>query len=179
MKTNLFYVDSIPQPSDRLFVMDLFDQIHDKETAELKSELLELKSVGPLNAFRSMHLFERTNHIDQMRLFRILRQIEIVLSSSKPFGQLTETILTKAQDIVYNRTEEQSRNYGDIQESMERASRIATHVLGQDISTEIIYWSIVAIKLSREGYKHKEDNLLDAVAYMSALNDYLENNKNK
>ena len=178
MKTIQFYVDSISQPTDRQFVMEIFDDIH-SENPKLKQIILEAKIAGPLNAFKAMHLFYKTDYIKQMRLFRIVREIEIVLSDSKPFGQLTETILTKAQDIVYNRTEEQSRNYGEIQESMERASRIATHVLGQDISTDIIYWSIVAIKLSREGYKHKEDNLLDAVAYMSALNDYLENNKNK
>lgn len=178
MKTIQFYVDSIIQPLDRELVMQIFDEMH-AENPKLKESVLSKRAAGPLNAFKDMSLFYKTDYITQMRLFRIVREIEIVLSDSKPFGQLTETILTKAQDIVYNRTEEQSRNYGDIQESMERASRIATHVLGQDISTEIIYWSIVAIKLSREGYKHKEDNLLDAVAYMSALNDHLENNKNK
>jgi phosphoenolpyruvate synthase/pyruvate phosphate dikinase len=88
-----------------------------------------------------------------------------------------ETILTKAQDIVYNRTEEQSRNYGDIQESIERAALIASHISTNIYSPEIIYTSIIAIKLSREAHAHKEDNLLDAVAYISALNDYLENKK--
>lgn len=178
MKTIRFYVDSIPKEEDYQFVNQIFDEIH-TDDSKLKQLILETKTAGPLNAFKAMHLFYKTDIITQMRLFRIVREIEIALSNSSPFGQLTETILTKAQDIVYNRTEEQSRNYGDIQESMERASRIATHILGQDISTDIIYWSIVAIKLSREGYAHKEDNLLDAVAYMSALNDHLENNKNK
>lgn len=178
MKTNQFYVDSITDPNDRQFVMDLFNKAHEQETQELKSDLLNSGASGPLNAFSKMRLFEKSNHIDQMRLFRIMMRIETVVNLLNPFDKAS-TILTKAQDIVYNRTEEQSRNYGDIQESMERASRIATHILGQDISTDIIYWSIVAIKLSREGYKHKEDNLLDAVAYMSALNDHLENNKNK
>ena len=31
--------------------------------------------------------------------------------------------------------------------------------------------SMVALKLSRESYNHKEDNLLDAVAYLGALNN--------
>jgi len=85
-----------------------------------------------------------------------------------------ENILLKAHAIVYERTEEQSRNYGDIQESMIRASIIASHISGKLTSVESIYYSIIAIKLSREAHAHKEDNLLDAVAYISALNDYLE-----
>ncbi len=86
-----------------------------------------------------------------------------------------QNILQKAHAIVYERTEEQSRNYGDIQDSMIRASIIASHMSGKLISPEMIYYSIIAIKLSREAHAHKEDNLLDAVAYISALNDYLEN----
>jgi hypothetical protein len=178
MKTIQFYVDSIFQPTDRQFVMEIFDEIH-TDDSKLKQLILETKTAGPLNAFKAMHLFYKTDLITQMRLFRIVREIEIVLSDSKPLGKSIETILTKAQDIVYNRTEEQSRNYGEIQESMRRASAIATMISGVSVSTEIIYYSIIAIKLSREAYAHKEDNLLDAVAYMSALNDHLENNKNK
>ena len=34
---------------------------------------------------------------------------------------------------------------------------------------------MVALKLSRQSYKHKEDNLLDAIAYLAALNEYNEN----
>ena len=90
-----------------------------------------------------------------------------------------KTILQKAHEIVYERTEEQSRNYGDIQESMKKASAIASCISGTPISPEIIYFSIIGIKLSRESHAHKEDNLLDAVAYISALNDYLENGGNK
>jgi len=86
-----------------------------------------------------------------------------------------QNILQKAHAIVYERTEEQSRNYGDIQDSMIRAAAIATHISGNLVSPAAIYYSIIAIKLSRESHAHKEDNLLDAVAYISALNDYLEN----
>ena len=88
-----------------------------------------------------------------------------------------ENILQRAHAIVYERTEEQSRNYGEIQESMIRAAAIASHVSGNLVSPAMIYISIISIKLSREAHTHKEDNLLDAVAYISALNDYLENLK--
>ncbi len=90
-----------------------------------------------------------------------------------------QNILQKAHAIVYERTEEQSRNYGDIQSSMITASLIASHISGRIVSPKEIYMSIISIKLSREAHAHKEDNLLDAVAYISALNDYLENLNNK
>ena len=90
-----------------------------------------------------------------------------------------QNILQKAHAIVYERTEEQSRNYGDIQSSMITAACIATHISGRIVSPKEIYISIIAIKLSRESHAHKEDNLLDAVAYISALNDYLEDLNNK
>lgn len=90
-----------------------------------------------------------------------------------------KNILQKAHEIVYERTEEQSRNYGDIQRSMKKAATIASHISGEFITPDIIYYSIIGIKLSRESHAHKEDNLLDAVAYMSALNDYLESEQNK
>lgn len=90
-----------------------------------------------------------------------------------------QNILKKAHAIVYERTEEQSRNYGDIQESMIKAATIASHISGELVTPEMIYISIISIKLSRESHAHKEDNLLDAVAYISALNDYLETFNNE
>jgi hypothetical protein len=37
--------------------------------------------------------------------------------------------------------------------------------------------AMVALKLSRQSYTHKEDNLLDAVAYLGSLNNYISNKK--
>ena len=47
-----------------------------------------------------------------------------------------------------------------------------------------MFKALIALKLSREAYAHKEDNLLDAVAYIGGLNNYLTdqghaNTKNK
>lgn len=41
-----------------------------------------------------------------------------------------------------------------------------------------MYIAMIALKLSRESYNHKEDNLLDMVAYTAQLNEYL-NKKQK
>ena len=40
-----------------------------------------------------------------------------------------------------------------------------------------MYRAMIALKLSREAYSHKEDNLLDAVAYIGSMNEYLEENE--
>lgn len=53
---------------------------------------------------------------------------------------------------------------------------IASGALGRDVTPKEIYIMLIALKLSRESYNHKEDNLLDLVAYVSSLNDY-ENEK--
>lgn len=175
MKTNKFYLYSITNESDRAFVTQIFQEMHVNATNDHINDIMESQAFGPLSAFHLMRLFEKVNHIDYVRLIRIAKDIEVDLHMKGEHQ--TETILTKAQDIVYNRTEEQSRNYGDIQESIKRASSIASHISGNLISPAIIYISIISIKLSREAHAHKEDNLLDAVAYMSALNDYLEKTK--
>ena len=86
-------------------------------------------------------------------------------------------ILKKANEIVNHRSEEKERMYGPFEESMDRAAKILSGMVGMDIDAIFMYKAIVAIKMSRESYNHKEDNLLDAVAYIGALNNYI-NNKN-
>lgn len=84
-------------------------------------------------------------------------------------------ILTRANDIVNNRSEEKERMYGPFFETMERATRIYNEMNPQEkISTPGMYKALIALKLAREAYHHKEDNLLDAVAYMGSMNDYIE-----
>jgi hypothetical protein len=175
MKTASFYLEAIIDEDDKAFAKQLFNDRFDYADKHVIDTALKTTVSGPLSAFFAMGLFRQVNFMDHMRLVRIAREIEVQTTIKN--NDKTETILTKAQDIVYKRTEEQSRNYGDIQESMERAAAIASHISTNIYSPEIIYISIIAIKLSREAHAHKEDNLLDAVAYMSALNDYLEKNK--
>jgi hypothetical protein len=83
-------------------------------------------------------------------------------------------ILEKANEIVNLHKEEKERQYGPFEEGMERAAKILSGMTGQQINAEFMYKALVALKLSRESYNHKEDNLLDAVAYLGSLNNYLE-----
>jgi hypothetical protein len=85
-------------------------------------------------------------------------------------------ILEKANEIINCRSEEKDRMYGPIDEGMEIAAQIFNLITpeGQSITPEGMYWALVALKLSRQHFNHKEDNLLDAVAYIGALNNYID-----
>lgn len=85
---------------------------------------------------------------------------------------MSNNILLKANEIVYERSEEKNRQYGDFIQSMTKMSRIATEMCNKEITVEDCYKIMVALKLSREAHKHKEDNLLDIVAYLASLNEY-------
>jgi len=84
-------------------------------------------------------------------------------------------ILEQANDIVNNRSEEKERMYGPFEEGMERAAKILSGMTGLSVEAPFMYKAMVALKLSRESYSHKEDSLLDAVAYIGALNNYINN----
>lgn len=84
-------------------------------------------------------------------------------------------ILEKADQIVNHRSEEKERMYGPFSESMRRAAAIYNAISPDDeqISDEGMYRALIALKLAREAYCHREDNLLDAAAYIGAWNNYL------
>lgn len=86
-------------------------------------------------------------------------------------------ILEKANEIVNIRSEEKERMYGPFEEGMERAALILSGMIGYEVNAELMYSAMVALKLSRQSYTHKEDNLLDAVAYLGSLNNYISNKK--
>lgn len=87
-------------------------------------------------------------------------------------------ILEKANEIVNLRSEEKEREYGPFEDGMEIAAKIASLLCNKQISTVDMYNCMIALKLSRESYNHKEDNLLDAAAYIGSLNN-LYNKKNQ
>ena len=86
-------------------------------------------------------------------------------------------ILEKANEIVNLRSEEKERMYGPFNEGMERAAEILSGMIGQKVNAIFMYKAMIALKLSRESYCHKEDNLLDAIAYLGAMHNYINNKK--
>lgn len=84
-------------------------------------------------------------------------------------------ILKQANEIVNLRSEERERQYGPFSECMERAANIFNAISpdNEKITAQGMYRAMIAMKLARESHAHKEDNLLDAVAYIGALNNYI------
>ena len=85
-------------------------------------------------------------------------------------------ILDEANKIVNLRSEEKERMYGPFEEGMDRAAMIASGMTGKNINAKDVYAVLVSLKLSRHSYNYKEDNLLDAVAYIGSLNNYIQKN---
>jgi len=81
-----------------------------------------------------------------------------------------QTILEIANEIVFTRSEEKERMYGPFEEGMAKAARIASEISRKEFTTQDMYHCMIALKLSRQAYNHKEDNLLDAISYMASLN---------
>lgn len=85
-------------------------------------------------------------------------------------------ILQEANDIVNNRSQEKERQYGPFNESMERAAKIASLMIGKEITAYDMFNCMIAMKLSRQSHTTKTDNLLDACAYIGALQNYINDN---
>lgn len=84
-------------------------------------------------------------------------------------------ILEKANEIVNLRKEEKEREYGPFDESIKKASIIASELCNKNISEEDFYKCMIALKISRMAYNYKEDTFLDCVAYITALNNFKNN----
>lgn len=88
-------------------------------------------------------------------------------------------ILEEANNIVNLRAEEKERQYGPMSLTNEKAAKIASILCSKEITTVDIYNFQIALKLARESWAHKEDNLLDLVAYVGGLNNFMEGIKNE
>ena len=87
---------------------------------------------------------------------------------------MSKNILKAADEIINNRSEEKERMYGPFEEGMRRAAMICAGMTGKEWSGSDMYAALVALKLSRHSYNYKEDNLLDAVAYIGGLDNYIK-----
>ncbi len=92
---------------------------------------------------------------------------------------MSSNILKQANEIINNRSEEKERQYGPIGEGFERAAMIASGMTGRTWNADDIFVAMIALKFSRQSYNFKEDNLLDAVAYIGGWQNYINEQKEK
>ena len=83
-------------------------------------------------------------------------------------------ILKRADEIINQRSEEKEREYGPFSEGMQRAAQIASGMSGRQWTAHDMYIAMIALKFSRQSYNHKTDNLLDAVAYIGAWENFIQ-----
>lgn len=57
---------------------------------------------------------------------------------------------------------------------MQRISRIASEIYGREIEPRECVIVLMAVKLSRERFKHKRDNLVVLIGYADILNEVIE-----
>lgn len=88
-----------------------------------------------------------------------------------------KSISQEAHFIVNERDEEKERMYGPFSEGMDRAANIFNGMSGLNITGKEMFMAMIALKFSRESYNHKKDNLLDAIAYIQGLENYMNENK--
>ena len=84
-----------------------------------------------------------------------------------------DSILEEAQEILEG---DRESDYGDPVANFNRISGIASSILDYTITPEECVVVMMAVKLSREHYKHKRDNLVDLVAYTEIYNRVKEQN---
>ena len=84
----------------------------------------------------------------------------------------TESILSEAERIVNG---DRQADYSDPVANFSRIASIASAIMAKDITAEECCIVMIAVKLARENYKHKRDNLVDLAGYVEILHRIKEN----
>lgn len=82
-------------------------------------------------------------------------------------------ILEEANKIVNLRAEEKEREYGPMDESMQKAADVASLLTNKDITAKDFYLCMVALKISRLAFNTKDDTFVDLVGYLAGLHNHL------
>ena len=85
-----------------------------------------------------------------------------------------KSILSEAEEIVNG---SRHSDYGDARESFSRVATIASVMTGKELSPEDCCAVLMAMKLVRESFAHKRDNLIDLCGYAYIMNEIKESNK--
>ena len=78
-----------------------------------------------------------------------------------------KSILSEAEEIVNG---SRHSDYGDAKESFSRVATIASVMTGKELAPEDCCAVLMAVKLVRESFNHKRDNLVDLCGYAELMN---------
>ena len=99
---------------------------------------------------------------------------DIASNFQKPIKLDQDPILKRAHDIIDNRSEEKDRQYGSMSENCRHAATIAGIMQGKEFNDSDVMAILAGLKLARHRRSYKQDSLLDAVAYLGALDNYIQ-----
>jgi len=103
---------------------------------------------------------------------RIIDELKTLADYERLTRVETESILSEAERIVNG---DRQADYSDPVANFERIASIASAIMAKDITAEECCIVMIAVKLARENYKHKRDNLVDLAGYVEILNRIKEN----
>ncbi len=86
---------------------------------------------------------------------------------------MNKNILQEANEIVNNRDQESDRQYGPFSESMSKSAKMASLLSNKEITTIDVFNVLISLKLTRQSYAHKRDNLMDCVSYIGGMSNYI------
>lgn len=78
-----------------------------------------------------------------------------------------KSILSEAEEIVNG---SRHSDYGDAKKSFSRIATIASVMTGKELAPEDCCAVLMAVKLVRESFAHKRDNLVDLCGYAELMN---------
>ena len=78
----------------------------------------------------------------------------------------TESILSEAERIVNG---DRQADYSDPVENFKHIAEIASSISKENLSPTTCAIVMISVKLARENYKHKRDNLVDLAGYVEIL----------
>lgn len=84
------------------------------------------------------------------------------------------TILEEAQKVVYG---DRQDDYGTVLENFNTIAKLWSGVLKVEVTAEQVGLCMVQVKVARQMYKPKRDNLVDGAGYFATL-EKMENERN-
>lgn len=86
---------------------------------------------------------------------------------------MNKTILVEAQDAVYG---DRQADYGTVTENFGTIAELWTAVLKTKVTPEQVGLCMVQVKVARQMYKPKRDNLVDGAGYFATI-EKMENER--
>jgi len=85
------------------------------------------------------------------------------------------TILEEAQNAVYG---DRQSDYGTVTKNFSTIAKLWSTVLGIEVTPEQVGLCMVQVKIARQMYKPKRDNLVDGAGYFATI-EKMQNEKNE